>query len=405
MRIGLDDVVRARERIGAAVLFSPCPESIPLSEITGARIHCKLECLQRTGSFKDRGARNALALLDNPQRRRGVIAASAGNHALGLAYQGKLLNVPVTVVMPTVAPLIKVESCRRLKARVVLHGENFQEARQYADEIREAEELTYVHGYDDPAIIAGQGTVGLEILEQVPDVDVVIAPIGGGGLMAGLALSIGRQKPGVKLIGVVSEHARCFSEAFAEGHPVPAHNEHTLADGLAVPQAGDLAFELARAHIERIEVVTEAQIALAILRMIELEKIVLEGAGATPVAACLSGKIDDVIRGRRVVLVLSGGNIDPMTLSSVIEKGLVADGRLSRFTAVISDRPGGLAAFASLVASAGASIRDISHDRAFGGPDVSAVNVFCVVETRDHEHIGELHRVLEKNGVAIKATP
>jgi threonine dehydratase len=401
MQVSVDDVRKARARIADGVLLSPCPESIPLSELTKSWAHCKLECLQRTGSFKDRGARNALLLLGDAERRAGVIAASAGNHALGLAYQGNLLNIPVTVVMPTTAPLIKVESCRRLKARVILHGESFLDAKTRALEILKNEKLNYIHGYDDPAIIAGQGTIALEILEQVPEVDVIIAPVGGGGLIAGIAAAISGAKRKITLIGVVSDHAGCFAEACRVGHPVPAHNGHTLADGLAVPQAGDLAFAVARPHISRMVTVSESELALAILRLVELEKIVVEGAGAAPVAAALSGRIDDLIAGKRVVFILSGGNIDPMILSSVIEKGLVADGRLSRFTAVISDRPGGLARFAALIGECGASIRDIFHDRAFAGPDVLAVNVFCVVETRDHEHVAELHSLLRKNGIRI----
>lgn len=396
--ITLQDIEAARTRIKGAVYLSPCRESIPLGEITGMQIVCKLDNLQRTGSFKERGARNALAQLPPDQQTRGVIAASAGNHAQALAYQGKLLGIPATVVMPKFAPLIKIGNCQKLGANVVLHGKDFAEAKAHAHQIGDERGLAYIDGYDDPAIIAGQGTMGLEIVEQVPDLDAVVVPVGGGGLLAGVALAVKSLRPKARIIAVEAEHVASFAAAVREGKPVRIETQPTLADGLAIAQIGSNAFATAAPLVDRIITVTEEQIAVSILRIVELEKGVVEGAAATPLAACLSGHLPE-LAGKRVVLLLCGGNIDPNVLSRVVERGLVADGRLSRFTAVISDRPGGLADLTAQIASAGASIKQVVHDRAFAGSDVSAVHVLCTVETRNRQHLDELRTRLKENGV------
>jgi len=392
------DIEAARERTAGAVYYSPCQHSISLSEITGMKIFCKLDNLQRTGSFKERGARNALSQLPPDQQKRGVIAASAGNHAQALAYQGKLLGIPATVVMPKFAPLVKVNNCQKLGATVVLHGKDFGEAKAHAHEIAKEKELAYIDGYDDPAIIAGQGTMGLEIVEQVPDLDAMIVPVGGAGLLAGVSLAVKTLRPNAKIVAVEAENVASFSAALEAGKPVKIALHPTLADGLAIPQVGSNAFEIARPLIDQTVTVTEEQIAVAILRLIELEKSVVEGAAATSLAACLSGKLSS-LSGKRCVLLLCGGNIDPNVLGRVIERGLVADGRLGRFAAVISDRPGGLADLAAQIASSGASIKQVVHDRAFASSDVSAVNVLCTVETRNHQHLAELRAKLKSHGV------
>lgn len=399
--VTIKDIGAAAERIRGHVIESPCPASIPLSEATGMQVFCKLEYLQRTGSFKERGARNALMLLPADQRQRGVIAASAGNHALGLAYHAQLLDIPATVVMPRFAPLTKVMNCRRLGARVLLEGANIAEARARADELAAAEGLTYINGFDDPAIIAGQGTVGLEVLEQVPDLDAIVVPIGGAGLIAGLALAIKTHRPDVQVIGVEPFRAASYSAALAAGNPVQFELSPTLADGLAVPRVGQNAFAIAREWVDRVVLVSEHEIARAILRLVELEKAVVEGAGAAPLAACLGDVLKD-FRGKKVVLPLCGGNIDLTTLGRVIDRGLASDGRLYRFAATISDRPGGLARFAGLLAEAGASIVDISHDRAFADDDISTVAVHCVVETRDSSHIAEVTNRLNQQGFRVR---
>jgi threonine dehydratase len=392
------DIKAAAARIKGAVYESPCARSIPLSELTGMEIYCKLDNLQRTGSFKERGARNALVQLSDEQKKKGVIAASAGNHAQALAYQGRLLGVPATVVMPKFAPLIKINNCQKLGATVVLEGRDFAEAKARACEIAAQQGLAYIDGYDDPAIIAGQGTAGLEVVAQVPDLDAVIVPVGGGGLLAGVSLAVKTLRPEAKVIAVEADHVASFSAALRDGKPVHIETKPTLADGLAIAQVGSNAFEIARQHTDKVVLVTEEQIALAILRIVELEKGVVEGAAATTLAACLSGQLPE-LAGKRVVLLLCGGNIDPNVLSRVIERGLVADGRLSRFTAVISDRPGGLADLTAQIAAAGASINQVVHDRAFASSDVSAVNVMCTVETRDRAHLEEVLSRLKERGV------
>jgi threonine dehydratase len=396
----LADIEAARARIRGGIYESPCVESIPLSQLTGAHVYCKLDYLQRTGSFKERGARNALLQLSPEQRARGVIAASAGNHALGIAYHGALLGIPVTVVMPKFAPLIKVSNCRHLGATVVLHGADLSEARVEAEAIAARERLTFIHPFDNEQVMAGQGTIALEILEQTPDVQAIVAPVGGGGLLAGIGTVVEARKPDVRVVGVEPVHAACLTAALAAGHPVPVMLSSTLADGLAVTQAGALAFEVLRRVVDQVVTVDEATIALAVLRLIELEKSVVEGAGAAPLAAFLAGRLD-ALKGRNVVLVLCGGNIDLTILDRVIEIGLVADGRLSRFTVSISDRPGGLARLAEVIASTGASIKEIVHDRAFSGPNLSEVRVVCVVETTGHDHVAALHRALAGAKVAI----
>jgi len=399
--VTFDDIQSAARRIEGGVARTPCPHSVPLSMATGCQIFCKLEFLQRTGSFKERGARNALLKLNAEQQRRGVITASAGNHALGLAYHARLLRIPVTVVMPRFAPLTKIVNCQQLGATVLLEGANIEEARCHATKLVEGKQFTYINGYDHPDIIAGQGTMGMEIVEQAPDLDAVIVPIGGGGLIAGLAVAVKTLKSNVSIIGVEPERAASFAAAIKAGGPVLIEMLPTLADGLAVPRVGDNAFRIARDSIDRLVTVGERAIALAVLRLVELEKAVVEGAGAAPLAACLAGLVPE-LAGKKVVLPLCGGNIDTNILGRIIERGLAADGRLCRFSAIISDRPGGLSRFTAVIAEEGASVRDIAHDRAFASEDISTVTVHCIVETRDEAHISRLQQRLAQEGFAVR---
>ena len=400
--VRFEDILAARERIAGGVFVTPCVESPALSAITGAEVHVKLEYEQRTGSFKERGACNALMQLGPEERARGVIAASAGNHALALAWHGKRLGIPVTVVMPVHAPMVKQRRCAELGARVLNAGETIADARTRADELVAAERLTYVNGFNDHAIVAGQGTVGLEILEQVPGTEAIVVPVGGGGLIAGLALATKTLRPAVRVVGVEPERCASYAAALAAGRPVRVESGPTLADGLAVPEVGARSFEIARTRVDEVVTVTEDAIALAILRLAELEKGVVEGAGAAPLAAFLAGKLPG-LRGKRVVLVLCGGNIDPLVFSRVIEHGLAVDGRLVKFTAIISDRPGGLADLAATLAKAGASVQQIHHERTFGEADVSTVTVQCVVEVRDRAHAESLYASLGARGVRVTA--
>jgi threonine dehydratase len=398
--VSLSDIMAARLRLHGAITRTGCEESAALSELTGARIFCKQEFLQRTGSFKERGARNALARLTSDQAARGVIAASAGNHALGLAWHGRALGIPVTVVMPRFAPLVKLARCRKLGATVVLHGDTFDETRSEATRLADEKELTYIHPFDDPHVIAGQGTLAFEILDQVPDAEAILIPVGGGGLLAGVATVLRALKPDLQIIGVEPAHAASFTAGLASDGPVRIATKYTLADGLAVAEAGHHTLSIARPLVHRMVSVGEEELALAMLRLAELDKCVIEGAGAAGLAAFLGGHLPDLV-GRRVVMLLTGGNIDPLAHSRVIERGLAADGRLYRFDVLISDRPGGLAHLSAILAAAGANVTEIVHNRTFSGPDLSRVHVLCTVETRDRAHIAEVQQRLAENGVEI----
>ena len=398
--VSLSDIVAARSRLNGAIIRTECAESAALSELTGARIFCKREHLQRTGSFKERGARNALALLSPEQAASGVVAASAGNHALGLAWHGRVMKVPVTVVMPRFAPLVKVSRCRQFGAEVVLYGDTFDQARAEAQRLAESRGLAYIHPFDDPRVIAGQGTLAFEVLEQAPDAEAIIVPIGGGGLLAGVATVLRALKPDLQIIGVEPANAACFSAGMAAGKPVRVKTRFTLADGLAVAEAGGYPLAIATPLVDRVIPVGEEELALAILRLAELEKSIVEGAGAAGLAALLSGALPD-LAGRRVVLLLTGGNIDPLAHSRVIERGLAADGRIYRFDALISDRPGGLAHLSSVLAAADVNVTEIVHNRTFAGPDLSRVHVLCTVETRDRDHISEVQRRLADEDIEL----
>ncbi len=398
--VTLDDICAAQTRIAGRVLRSPCPRSIPLSEATGADVFCKLDLLQRTGSFKERGACNALMMLDDAAKSRGVVAASAGNHALGLAYHGKLLGIPVTVVMPRFAPLVKVATCRRLGARVILEGETFDDARRGAAAIADRDGLDRIHGFDDPRVIAGQGTMALEILEDVPDAAAIVVPTGGAGLLAGVAVAAKALRPDIRIVAVETAAAPSFSASLAAGRPIQVPIHPTLADGLAVGRVGELSFPLAAPLVDQVVTVDEAELSLAVLRLLELEKTVVEGAAASALAALLGGRCPE-LAGRSTVLLLCGGNIDLTILDRVIDHGLVVDGRRWRFTARISDRPGGIARLTAAIAAGGASVREIVHDRTFSGADVFSTGVEVTVETAGHDHVATLARALEADGFAV----
>jgi len=399
--VSLSDVHAAHVRIASGIYRSPCPPSIPLSDLTGCQVFCKLDLLQRTGSFKERGARNALLLLDDAEKVRGVVAASAGNHALGLAYHGKLLQIPVTVVMPRFAPLVKVATCRRLGANVILSGETFDDARRLAVEIAQQEKLSRIHGFDDARVIAGQGTMALEILAEVPDVEALVVPTGGAGLLAGVAIVAKSLKPSVRIIAVETASAASLSAALLAGKPVSVPIRPTLADGLAVGKVGELSFALAAPLIDRVVTVGEEALSLAVLRLLELEKTVVEGAGAAALAAIMGDAGAELV-GKKVVLLLCGGNIDLTILDRVIEHGLVVDGRLWRFTTQVSDRPGGIAKLTAAIAAAGASVQEIVHDRTFSGSELFFARVEVTVETADHDHVGRLLKTLQAEGFSVQ---
>ena len=382
-------------RIRTGVVQTEMRRSHWLSMATGCELWLKSEHQQFTGSFKERGARNSLLSLSAEQRRTGVVAASAGNHALALCWHGKELGIPVTVVMPTVAPMAKVDKCRLFGANVIIHGAHIGEAKEYA--MGEYSHQVYVNGYDDPEIIAGTGTLGMEMIEQVPDADVAVVPVGGCGLIAGIALAMKTLNPAVRVIGVEPTRCASYTAALAAGRPVKAETKPTLADGLAVPTVGPHAFSVARHWVDEVVQVDEKDVALAVLRLVENEKMVVEGGGATGLAALLpGGPLFDRpdLNGKNVIVPLCGGNIDITTLGRVIERGLAADGRLVRLTVPVSDRPGGIADVTRKIADAGGSVKDIFHERAWLQSTVDQVVIKAVLETRGPDHNIELLKQL-----------
>ncbi|KAK9293948.1 hypothetical protein QLX08_011246 [Tetragonisca angustula] len=394
-KITFEDVTSAAFKIKCGIINTPCVKS-RLSDAIGIDLYLKKDFLQATGSFKERGARYALLMLDDEQKRIGVISASLGNHALALCYHGNKLGIPVTVVMPMLAPIMKIAACRQYGANVIVDGLDMGEAKRIA--LRQAKEkgLTYINGYDHPDIMAGQGTLGLEIVEQVPDIDAVVVPIGGGGLIAGVALAVKTLHPNVMIIGVESERCPSFYMARKANRPIQTAIDSTLADGLAVPKVGYNAFATANPIIDKLVVVKEEWIAIAILKLVENEKCIVEGAGATGLAAILAGQLEE-LKGKRVVLLLCGGNIDTTILGRCLERGLAAEGRLLKFTVTVSDRPGGIAELCRMLASIGVSIKDIMHERAWIMSDIFSVDVKVVCETRDREHAEQLKNMLHQS--------
>ncbi len=398
--IEIADVEAARARIRDAVHCSPCPVSETLGELTGTRCHVKLENLQMTGSFKERGALAKLSTLAPAERRRGVIAASAGNHGLAVAYHAQRLGIAATIVMPEWAPLVKVTRCRRYGATVVLAGHGFDEAHAEARRREAATGAIFVHPFDDPAVVAGQGTLGLELLEQVPDLGAVVVPVGGGGLAGGVGLAIKARRPAIEVIGVQAAALPGMHAALEAGAPTTVPAAPTIADGIAVRRVGDLTFELCRRYVDELVVVDEAEIANAILVLLEVEKTVVEGAGATTLAALLNKKV--ALAGKRVALVLSGGNIDVNIVARVIEKGLVKDGRLVRLSVVLTDRPGALARLCAVVAAERANILDIGHHRAFSTAAIGETEVVLTLETSGREQIESVLAAVRASGYAVR---
>lgn len=398
--IGIREIEEARTRIDEFILRSPCAKSEWFSNLTGARTFFKLENLQMTGSFKERGALNKILTLTPEERSRGVIAASAGNHAQGVAFHAGRLGIPATIVMPDHTPLIKVENTRSFGARVILSGGNFDEAYAEALRVQEREGLTFVHPFDDHMIIAGQGTIGLELLEQIPDLETVIVPVGGGGLISGIAVALKESRPGIKVIGVQTAALPSMKRSLEAGEPITVPPGRTLADGIAVKKPGSLTLRYVRKYVDDIVLVSEEEIANAILLLLEREKSVAEGAGAAAVAALLNGKVPSAV-GTRTAMVVSGGNIDVNVISRVIDKGLVKEGRLVRLVIQIEDRPGGLARLLALVAEYAANVMEVHHDRAFGKSTFGNTEVEITLETRGRAHIEDLKIGLERAGYSV----
>ena len=395
------DIREARVRIAGGVVETPTIAAPALADPLPGPLHLKLENLQRTGSFKDRGALNRLLDLSADERARGVVTASAGNHAQAVAFHCGRLGIGSVVVMPEATPLIKVSNARRFGARVVFHGATLSDAMVEALRLRDEERLTLVHAFDDERVIAGQGTIGLELLEQVPDLSVVVVPIGGGGLISGIALAVKEAKPHVRVVGVEVEAAALAQASRRERRIVRVETSETIADGIAVKQLGQRTFPLIDRLVDDIVTVSEEETARAIHALLERQKVVAEGAGAVGVAALHSGRIP--LSSRDVVVaVISGGNIDVNLVARIIERGLVADGRIARLMVKVRDRPGQLAQLASHVAKLGANVLEIGHRRAFADVRVGDVEIVLHVETRGREHVEDIIRAFEADGMVVE---
>ena len=396
--VTLQDIEAAQQRLGDAVYRSPCSRSERFKDLSDcAALYFKLENLQRTGAFKERGALNKLLHLTPEERARGLIAASAGNHAQGLAYHSGRQGLSTTIVMPERTPIIKVTRTRSYGATVVLHGSNFDEAYAEALRIQAREHRVFVHPFDDPLVMAGQGTIGLELLEQCPQMDVVVVPIGGGGLISGVACALKETNPRIKIVGVQVSAIASMKASVDAGRLVELAAGTTIADGIAVKRPGEYTFAAVRRYVDDIVTVDEEELSNAILLLLEREKTVTEGAGAVGLAALLNGKIPSA-RGRKVVVLLSGGNIDVNLVSRIIERGLVKGGRLVRLVVRMPDRPGMLARLTAEIAQQGANVVEIYHNRAFSKAGLGEVAVEVTLETRGRPHIEELMASLAQNG-------
>ena len=387
------EVEEARERIKEQIYLSPFPYSETVSRVTGNRVFFKLENLQMTGSFKERGALNRLLTLAPEQTQRGVITASAGNHGMAVAFQCQRLNMAATIVMPVTAPLIKITRVRQYGAQSILHGNDYDSALAEALRLSQESRLTFVSPFDDPFVVAGQGTIGLELYEQNPDLEAVVVPVGGGGLIAGIALALKALKPKIRVIGVQAEAVPSMQAALKDGKPVQVPPATTIADGIAVRAVGATPLELVKGYVDEIVTVSEGEIANAVLLLLEIEKMVAEGAAAAALAAMINKKVS--LNKKHVGLIVSGGNIDMNLISRIIEKGLIQDGRLSRISVVIPDRPGSLARLSRRVAELGANILQIGQTRGFGEIAIGETEVELILESTGAEHIERIHGALQ----------
>lgn len=394
MTVSIDDIRNAAQNIEPSIVHTPCGHSRTLSTLTGAQLYLKFENLQFTASFKERGALNKLLSLAPEERRRGVIAMSAGNHAQAVAYHAQRLGIQATIVMPKHTPNVKASNTRAFGAEVRLEGDGVAEAGEVAARLAEENGFVFVHPYDDEAVIAGQGTIALEMLDDYPDLEVLVVPIGGGGLMAGNAVAAGALNPDLEMIGVQSLRFPSMQQAIA-GEPIHC-GLATVAEGIAVKEPGRLTLPLIREHVSRIALVDEPEIEEAILMLLEIEKTVAEGAGAAGLAAILAER--ERYRGRKVGLIISGGNIDLLPLSSVIQRGLVRTGRIVRIRVGIPDVPGSLADLTRLLAEHSANIIQIAHQRAFTDLSLRSAEVEVTFETRGSDHTQEVLAALRAEG-------
>ena len=396
MSVTLGGIQQARQRIQNSIYLSPAPHSDEVSKMTGQQVFLKLDNLQRTGAFKERGALNKILTLTNGDKSRGVIAASAGNHAQAVARHATTHGLRARIVMPLMTPLVKTASTAAFGAEVVLHGANYDEACAEAIRLSQQDRMTFLHPFDDDDVIEGQGTIGLELLDQVPNLEAVVVPIGGGGLISGIACAIKETNPRIRIIGVQTERLPSMLRAADAGAPVTIPAEATIADGIAVRRAGERTLPLVQRYVDELLTVDEEEIAKAILVLLEREKTLAEGAGAVALAALLQHKT--TLRGRRTAVLVGGGNIDVSLLARIIERGLVKDGRRTRLRIHLTDRPGALHQLTRILADARANIVQTAHDRAHYGVSLGDTVIDITLETRGDEHIEEIRTALTEAG-------
>jgi threonine dehydratase len=403
--VNLSDIQSALVRVRESIYVSPCTRSETFSELTGNSIFLKLENRQRTGAYKERGALNKLLSLTPEERSQGVIAASAGNHAQAVAYHASNLGILARIVMPLATPLIKVSATRGYGGEVVLHGSNYDEAFEEAMRLSAQDHLTFVHAFNDDAVIAGQGTLGLELLEQHPDLEAVVVPIGGGGLIGGIGCALKEKNPRILVIGVQPARLPSVKVALSEGKPVTLPPAVTIADGIAVRRAGERTLPLIQKYVDDVVTVEEEEIANAVLLLLEREKTLAEGAGAAALAALVNRRIPMLHdsksgdkTGKKVVAIVSGGNIDVTLLARIIERGLVKDGRLVRLRVHLPDYPGALHRLTGILAQHRANIVETSYDRAYHNVNLGDTAIDITMETRGPDHIAELISALGTNG-------
>ncbi len=399
--LSLEDVQAARDRVAETTRQTPLEYSHTFSAMTGAEVHLKLELFQRTGSFKLRGATNRIATLSEDQRENGVVTASAGNHAQGVALASTRIGVDSTIVMPDHAPISKVKATRSYGGNVVLYGEDYDEAAERAHEIEREEGRTYVHAFDDDYVMAGQGTIGLEIYDELPAVDTVVVPIGGGGLISGIATALKGLDPSIRVVGVQAEGASSVAESLRKGHRVERDSVETIADGIATRTVGERTFEIIRERVDSVVTVSDSEIAVALTTLLERSKTLAEGAGAVALAAVIEEKFDyadDEI----LVPALCGGNIDLNTLTNVIVRGLVETGRYLRIKTVLKDRPGALEELVGVLSAQQVNIYAIEHDRTNRDVAMNDAEVELDLETRGPDHVDELLAALREHGYPVE---
>lgn len=397
--VTLRDIREAQEILKGVVHRTALTYSSVLSEISGGEIYLKMENLQKTGAFKIRGAYNKIAHLSEEERKKGVVAASAGNHAQGVALAAKIFGIPATIVMPRYAPLSKVTRTKKLGAQVILEGDVFDEAYEAALRIQERTGAVFVHPFNDPHVIAGQGTIGLEIMEDLPDVDMIVVPVGGGGLISGISIAVKSINPNVRIVGVQTENMPSMIASLKRGRIEKIEGKPTLADGIAVKKPGEITFEIIKKYVDDMVMVNEEEIADAILFLLEQAKVVAEGAGAVGVAALLN-RLD--VNGKKAVVVVSGGNIDVNMIDRIINKGLVKSGRKVFIETFVMDRPGALKELLGVVAELGANVLSVFHNRSAKDVPIGFAKIELELETVDEKHVEEIERVLIAKGYEVR---